>query len=982
MSVVDVVSRASAGGVVAETGVIAGVTHIRQTVPLTGTFTNPVVSAQPSTFVSNEPVRVRVSNIRSTSFDIEVVEPSDFNGRHPGETIHFIVVEAGDWRLSDGTRISAGTVSVSAVRTNSEAFTDVVFDNGFATPPAVFSQVQDGPEAWLVTRHDQVSADGFDVGVQAEEERLGETRPAETVGWVAIEKGVTTVNGRGLEVGDTGDRVDDAFTPITFDPSIDGTVSFLANLRTFNGSDPATLRHRWLDGDGADVRVEEETSADAETRHFAETVDYLVIEGTGPLTGTAFGEVLTVTTDLDVIDANDGVLSLREAIIQANSNSHEETIQFAPSLQGATIELTLGGLPTITDTLTIDGDPTDSGTSGITIRNHAADPGATAIRATHTTLLLEDLTLEGLGERSVGVDVSRGTVLNLNRVEIGRHMIGIRSDEATLSLDETSIHHGLVGIDASARSNISLNDSEIFFLSSYGGGNWNGAGDTYGIRGGGSIRVEDSIIRNLFSTNNANGIGLARDVEFINSTISNLFGGYSATGIGSLELDMSNSTIFRIESGIYDVEGVHVGAANIRFDSSINNSTIVAIEGTAISTNAAGNLDLRNSLIIDADEAVSGNVTDLGGNIIDDGEDITFLQVFDDMLRDNGGPVPTLALRIDPQNPAIGAADPATATTVDQRGVPRDADPDAGAFELQLIDLALMPGTLDSGEYGNNFSDQTAADGVVAAGFTGTGMDLELSVVGYDIDFPPEVEVLVNGSYLGNLSVGPNNGLNSGDTFTITADQQNEGINIITFVQAQDPNWTWGVTDIRLDAAGDIPDGPETAELLAVGESQLGELKLEFDRDWFRVDLQEDHTYAIVLLGLDDLDPYLGLFDSTGMLIAEDDDSGFASDARLVFTAPADGVYFASAGGSWDVGPNGAYQISLEEVGEPDTDMRTSPTGDQTVALEDIVDQDDGIAGMEAEMSDGLTAAMSRQPFSAPASPAIDTLVIDEIIGA
>ena len=43
--------------------------------------------------------------------------------------------------------------------------------------------------------------------------------------------------------------------------------------------------------------------------------------------------------------------------------------------------------------------------------------------------------------------------------------------------------------------------------------------------------------------------------------------------------------------------------------------------------------------------------------------------------------MPTVALRFDRDNPAIGGADPDTATGTDQRGVARDDHPDVGAYE-------------------------------------------------------------------------------------------------------------------------------------------------------------------------------------------------------------------------------------------------------------------------------------------------------------
>ena len=55
------------------------------------------------------------------------------------------------------------------------------------------------------------------------------------------------------------------------------------------------------------------------------------------------------------------------------------------------------------------------------------------------------------------------------------------------------------------------------------------------------------------------------------------------------------------------------------------------------------------------------------------------------VLADNGGPTETIALRLVQGNPAIGGADPATATATDQRGVARDADPDLGAFEAEEV---------------------------------------------------------------------------------------------------------------------------------------------------------------------------------------------------------------------------------------------------------------------------------------------------------
>ena len=131
-------------------------------------------------------------------------------------------------------------------------------------------------------------------------------------------------------------------------------------------------------------------------------------------------------------------------------------------------------------------------------------------------------------------------------------------------------------------------------------------------------------------------------------------------------------------------------------------------------------------------------------------------------------------------------------------------------------ELMLSLGTTVTDELGNRFGTATDTDGEVMAHFEGTGRNLELSVTGYDIDFAPEVEVLVNGTSLGFLSVGENDGLNAGDVFAIPASIQLAGDNIVTFRQTLDPNFKWGVTNITLDEA------PLTLEVGSVVTDELG----------------------------------------------------------------------------------------------------------------------------------------------------------------
>jgi hypothetical protein len=110
--------------------------------------------------------------------------------------------------------------------------------------------------------------------------------------------------------------------------------------------------------------------------------------------------------------------------------------------------------------------------------------------------------------------------------------------------------------------------------------------------------------------------------------------------------------------------------------------------------------------------------------------------------------------------------------------------------------VALTVGVMDTGQYGYNYGSGEHEKELIAT-FTGTTMDLVFSVTGYDIDDADEVRVYLNDVLLGYLSKGPDNGLNSGDSFPIPASVQLTGENRIKFVQKV-AGWKWGVTNLFL----------------------------------------------------------------------------------------------------------------------------------------------------------------------------------------
>ncbi len=96
----------------------------------------------------------------------------------------------------------------------------------------------------------------------------------------------------------------------------------------------------------------------------------------------------TVTTALDRVAAGDGVLSLREAVAQANATTAADKIVFAGALEGKTLTLT-GGELVLRQDVTIDGDANNDGFGVALSGDYAQQMLWTS--GTGTDLIIQDL---------------------------------------------------------------------------------------------------------------------------------------------------------------------------------------------------------------------------------------------------------------------------------------------------------------------------------------------------------------------------------------------------------------------------------------------------------------------------------------------------------------------------------------------------------------------------------------------------------------
>jgi fibronectin-binding autotransporter adhesin len=160
----------------------------------------------------------------------------------------------------------------------------------------------------------------------------------------------------------------------------------------------------------------------------------------------------TVTTATDTV-ADDGRLSLREAIAQADASAGPDTIRFAPDLEGSTLRLA-GGPLVLSGGVTVDGDADGSG-DRVTLDAHDAG------RVLEIAGGGADVALHGLGITGgdVGGGNGGGILLGANS-RLSLADVEVRGNSGGYDPDTISFGKG-GGIFASTGSRLAIADSTI-----------------------------------------------------------------------------------------------------------------------------------------------------------------------------------------------------------------------------------------------------------------------------------------------------------------------------------------------------------------------------------------------------------------------------------------------------------------------------------------------------------------------------------------
>ncbi|MFC4357786.1 succinylglutamate desuccinylase/aspartoacylase family protein [Halobium salinum] len=230
-------------------------------------LSDPVVVADAVSYDSGHPCHARLDDVGGSGFDCRVEEWDYLNGWHPAEAVGSVALDAGSHDIG-GLHAAAGRLSVT------DGWGWVGLD-GFSTAPVVLTTVQTENDGQPVVARTRGPWDnGFDVRLQ-EEEGLG-GHGEETVGYLAVEPGTGSVDGRAVEAGTA--RANHEWTRVDFETDFADPV-FVGGVQSYHSDDPCALRYRNLTGSSVEVLVEEEQSDNSETWHATEDVGYLVVEG-------------------------------------------------------------------------------------------------------------------------------------------------------------------------------------------------------------------------------------------------------------------------------------------------------------------------------------------------------------------------------------------------------------------------------------------------------------------------------------------------------------------------------------------------------------------------------------------------------------------------------------------------------------------------------------------------------------------------------
>ena len=357
-------------------------------------------------------------------------------------------------------------------------------------------------------------------------------------------------------------------------------------------------------------------------------------------------------------------LTITQAAEACRVGTNYATIQAAlDDVNCTTVEV---GAGTFVEHLTIGRDVTLQGTAGQTVIDGSNNGSVIMVAAGMTATIANVVIQHGGGFNGVALHNAGTLTLRGSRIQNNIAPVSTEGDaprivdnQGTLVIERTAIN-GNTGANG------------IVFSS-------------------GLLTIRDStIIENI-----GDGLTVTAQTTLTNVTIAKNIGTGLSTGFYNERpmIALTNVTIAENQDGAIYSRGL-ITATNVTIAANTSDSSYtpgIRNSGTITFTNSLIALTYQVNYPFVMCEGEYGGAFISNGHNIDTGSGCNFTQPTDQQnvtpklipLRDNGGPVPTVALR--PTSPAVNAGGSTACPTTDARGVARPANSacDIGAYELQ-----------------------------------------------------------------------------------------------------------------------------------------------------------------------------------------------------------------------------------------------------------------------------------------------------------
>lgn len=303
-------------------------------------FTDPVVVTGPPSFNESDPTTVRVRNIDPAGCEIRLQEWEYLDGVHAPETLTFLVMEKGAHIIDNGSKIEAGTFI------GATTFKKIDLQNVYTNPPVILFQVITDNEGDAVAgRLRNTTTSSFEHTMQ-ERENTPTAHGAETIGYIAMGPGSGSMSGLPYEADFTAQTVTDSWSDLAFRTAFPDPPLLVAGMQTNIESDPAVLRSRNTAENTYQIKIEEERSADEETKHATEVVGYLIIgaEAPPPESGSPISwmKKITFIWEIENSSAVTGYrLYVNDNILCESTNSTDRQLTCEAALLNQTMNFTM-----------------------------------------------------------------------------------------------------------------------------------------------------------------------------------------------------------------------------------------------------------------------------------------------------------------------------------------------------------------------------------------------------------------------------------------------------------------------------------------------------------------------------------------------------------------------------------------------------------------------------------------------------------------